>query len=193
MGVSASNKARPGSVRIIGGDWRSRRIPVPAGVDLRPTPDRVRETLFSWLNPVLPGSVCLDLFAGTGVLGFEALSRGAARAVFVENHRIAAAALERWQQQLDAEAAIVCVDAMTYLARPTGGPFDIVFVDPPYAVAVEPVLEALPAMLKPGARIYLERARGAAWPATPGLQWIRQTTAGDVTFGLAAVITADPV
>src|SRR5690606_9775904 len=84
---------RPGSVRIIGGTWRGRRLAVAGGPALRPTPDRIRETLFNWLAPALPGARCLDLFAGTGVLGLEALSRGAAEAWLVERDPVAAAAL----------------------------------------------------------------------------------------------------
>jgi 16S rRNA (guanine966-N2)-methyltransferase len=170
-------------VRIIGGVWRRRRIAIPEGVDLRPTPDRVRETLFNWLDPVLSGAVCLDLFAGTGALGFEALSRGAARAVLVERDRQVADALERVRDELEAAAEIVRDDAMEYLAR-GGGPYDLVFIDPPYAESVEDVLDALRQWLGPTARIYLERERGASWPELEWLEWSRRGKAGGVAFGL---------
>jgi 16S rRNA (guanine966-N2)-methyltransferase len=183
--MPASGSKKPGSVRIIGGEWRRRRIEVPAGVDIRPTPDRVRETLFNWLAPVLPGASCLDLYAGTGALAFEALSRGAARAVLVERDRRAVAALESARDVLGAEATIVNDDALAWLARSGHEPFDIVFVDPPYADAVEPLWSLLPAVLGPGARVYLERERGDAWPGPPGLEWTRRGTAGAVAFGLA--------
>jgi len=181
----ASGRQSPGSVRIIGGEWRRRRVEVPAGVDVRPTPDRVRETLFNWLAPVLPGASCLDLFAGTGALAFEALSRGAARAVLVERDRRAAAALESARAVLGANATIVNDDALAWLARSGHESFDIVFVDPPYADPVEQLWPLVPAVLAPGARVYLERERGDVWPEPPGLAWTRRGTAGAVAFGLA--------
>jgi 16S rRNA (guanine966-N2)-methyltransferase len=174
-----------GAVRIIGGEWRRRRIAVARGAPIRPTPDRVRETLFNWLMPVLPGAVCLDLFAGTGALAFEALSRGASHAVLVESDRAAVAALEAARDELGASAEIVRGDALAYLARPGVGPFDIAFVDPPYADAVDAVLEALPTVLQPGARVYLERERGTSWPEPPAFVWTHRQTAGAVAFGLA--------
>lgn len=175
----------PGAVRIIGGAWRRRRIPLPAGVELRPTPDRVRETLFNWLGPRLPDAVCLDLFAGTGALGFEALSRGASRAVLVERDPRAAAGLRELRDALTASAEIVCAAALPWLAREQAGRFDIVFVDPPYAQPVADLLAALPAVLAPDARIYLERSRDDAWPEWPGYIWSRRATAGAVAYGLA--------
>jgi len=178
--------AQRGSVRIIGGVWRRRRIAIPEGADLRPTPDRVRETLFNWLAPVLPGADCLDLYAGTGALAFEALSRGARHAVLVERQPRAVAALERLKRELDAPAGIVAADAAAFLRDWGRGPaFDIVFVDPPYAEPVGPVLDLLQGVLKPGARVYLERDRGKPWPETEGLEWTRRATAGAVAFGLA--------
>jgi 16S rRNA (guanine966-N2)-methyltransferase len=181
-------KSKPGSVRIIGGTWRRRRIAIATGSELRPTPDRVRETLFNWLEPKLGGARCLDLYAGTGVLGFEALSRGAASAVLVERDTQAARALERQRDELGANASVVCADAGTYLEYPDIGKFDIVFVDPPYRVDAAPALEALLALLAPHARIYLERERGQQWPEPAQLEWIRRSSAGAVDFGLAAPI-----
>ena len=109
---------RPGRVRIIGGTWRGRRIEVPSGTDLRPTPDRVRETLFNWLGQTLDGAICLDLYAGSGVLGFEAASRGAARVVLVERDRAALAMLHATRSALDApQVEIVPSDALRYLSR----------------------------------------------------------------------------
>lgn len=178
-------RSQPGFVRIIGGEWRRRRIALPRDVDLRPTPDRVRETLFNWLAPVLPGADCLDLFAGTGALGFEALSRGAARAVLVERDPRTAAALERVREELGAAAEIVCCDAADFLARGDRDRFDIAFVDPPFAEPVEPALSGVRPLLKPGARVYVERAEGTPWPDVPGFTWVRQARAGAVAFGLA--------
>lgn len=179
--------SKPGSVRIIGGTWRRRRIAVAPGLELRPTPDRVRETLFNWLAPVLPGARCLDLYAGTGVLGFEALSRGAAAAVLVERDPRAASALGRLRDELRAEAEIVNADAEAWLARPGVGSFDVVFVDPPYRTPALPVLELLLDRLAPGARVYLERERGTEWPDPARLRWIRRGKAGAVEFGLGEV------
>lgn len=160
---------------------------------MRPSPDRVRETLFNWLAPVLPGAVCLDLFAGTGVLGLEALSRGARRAVFVERDERAAAALERAAESLGAEATVVRADAGVWVERANPGVFDIVFVDPPYAADIDALLARLPRLLAPGGRVYLERGRDAAWPAPAAYEWLRRSTAGAVAFGLARARPADGV
>lgn len=188
MSKARATTSKPGSVRIIGGMWRRRRVAIAPGSDLRPTPDRVRETLFNWLDPVLHGARCLDLYAGTGVLGFEALSRGAAAAVLVERDARAADALERLRDQLRAEAEILNVDAEAYLARATIGRFDIVFVDPPYQSAAAPVLQSVLAHLAPGARIYLERRRGGEWPEVARIRWVKRSRAGSVEFGLADVV-----
>ena len=177
---------QPGAVRIIGGEWRRRRIAIPEGVDLRPTPDRVRETLFNWLAPVLPGARCLDLFAGTGVLGFEALSRGAASAVLVERDLRAAGAIETQREVFAANATVVAADARVWVRDSGVAPFDIVFVDPPYADAVDDLLAVLPRLLKPDSRVYLERERASPWPAAVGFEWLRRGSAGAVAFGLAA-------
>ncbi len=181
-----------GEVRIIAGLWRSRRLRFPAGAGLRPTPDRVRETLFNWLAPVLPGARCLDLFAGSGALGFEALSRGAAAAVLVERDAPAVAALTRNAGLLGAAGArIVAAEALGFLAGPVE-PFDIVFLDPPYAPAageglLGPCLEALDrrGWVRPGGWVYLE-ARGRALPALPA-GWVlaRSRQAGQVGYHLA--------
>ena len=175
----------PGAVRIIGGSWRRRRIPLPEGIELRPTPDRVRETVFNWLASDLPGASCLDLFAGTGALGFEALSRGASRALLIERNPRAAAALRSLRDSLDATADILCTDAEVWLAGEPAERFDVVFVDPPYALPVDELLATLPPRLTPRGRIYLERARRDAWPEMPGFVWSRRSTAGAVAFGLA--------
>ena len=144
----AARKAPSGRnrVRIIGGEWRSRLVRFPPSAELRPTPDRVRETLFNWLGQRLDGLDALDLFAGSGALGFEALSRGAARVVMVERDRRVADGLREAARELDARGADVVVgDALAFLARDTGS-YDVVFVDPPYAsdIALR-ALAALPA------------------------------------------------
>jgi 16S rRNA (guanine966-N2)-methyltransferase len=193
MSKGRGKKTKPGSVRIIGGKWRRTRITIAAGADLRPTPDRVRETLFNWLDPLLEGARCLDLYAGTGVLGFEALSRGAASAVLVERDAVAARALERERDKLEAPAEVVCADAPTYVKGFGIDSFDIVFVDPPYRQDVMPVLDALLQALRQGALVYLERERGPQWPELAGLQWSKRSTAGGVEFGLARVSRATAI
>src|SRR6187455_1828353 len=121
---------RRNRVRIIAGAWRSRLVHFPDAPGLRPTPDRVRETLFNWLGQRLDGVVALDLFAGSGALGFEALSRGAARVVMVESDRAVLSALRESARALDAkDAEIVAGDALKYLER-TAEKFDVVFIDP---------------------------------------------------------------
>lgn len=185
MAGSHSNTAKPGFVRIIGGAWRRRRIAIPAGTGIRPTPDRVRETVFNWLGPRLPGATCLDLYAGSGVLGFEALSRGAGRAVLVERDEAAVVAMQEVRRDLSANAEIIRADAADFLTRAESQHFDVAFVDPPYSEDVRPVLEALFPALGDGARVYLERDRGDPWPELPDLRWVRRATAGSVEFGLA--------
>ena len=120
------------TVRIGGGQWRSRLLRFPDVAGLRPTPDRVRQTLFNWLGQDLEGLTCLDLFSGTGALGFEALSRGARKAVMVEQSLTGFKSLLENKKMLDAEAAeIVHRDALQFLAE-NSQPFDVIFLDPPF-------------------------------------------------------------
>ena len=150
--------ARTSRVRIIAGEWRSRIVDFPAQPGLRPTPDRVRETLFNWLGQDLTGKRCLDLFAGSGALGFEALSRGAAEVVMVERSRTVAKALVESAARLGARGLrLVVGDALHFLAAPDAGRFDIVFVDPPYGSGlVAEVLPRLPGVLARNAVVYVE-------------------------------------
>ena len=170
-------------VRIIAGKWRSRLLRFPPTAQLRPTPDRVRETLFNWLGQRLDGLACLDLFAGSGALGFEALSRGASRAVMVETDRAAAQALRDNAQLLEAEGVqVVQRDAMAYL-RDGGEKFDVVFVDAPYASDLaQRAMHKLPPRLNPGARVYVETSQplelAAPWTA------LREDRAGAVRYAL---------
>lgn len=123
----------PGKIRIIGGNWRSRKLDVIEATDLRPTPDRVRETLFNWLQPYIQGATCLDLYAGSGILGFEALSRGAAMATLIDNNPSVVKNLTLQAQKLEARTAeIICADAMRWL-QGCQHQYDIIFLDPPYA------------------------------------------------------------
>jgi 16S rRNA (guanine966-N2)-methyltransferase len=181
-------RAPRGEVRIIGGAWRSRRLAFPASDGLRPTPDRVRETVFNWLAPYLPGAACLDLFAGSGAFGYEALSRAAARAVLVEKRLEVVAALRLNREQLKAEHAdIVHADAADFLRGPAAE-FDIVFLDPPYANGLlAPCMRLLEAhgWLKPNAFIYLEAPEGEVPPLPATWQLVRSKTAGQVGYHLA--------
>ena len=179
------NKRRhPLQTRIIGGTWRGRKLPIAAGV--RPTPDRARETAFNWLAPSLPGASVLDLFAGTGALGFEALSRGAAHAVLVERSAATAQLLGTQRQRLDAAADVVCADAVRWL-RQADMRFDVAFLDPPFGSSL--LAAALPLVLtrlKPGGVAYLEApaAKFRAVLAGLGLTPLREAMAGAVGFGL---------
>jgi 16S rRNA (guanine966-N2)-methyltransferase len=167
-------------LRIVGGKFRSRRLRVASRPGLRPTPDRVRETLFNWLGQDLSGLACLDLYAGSGALGFEAASRGAARVVLVERDRAALAALEKSRAELHAdEVEIVAADAERYLARALER-FDVVFLDPPFRTNVLPrLLGRLP--LKACARIYIESESPVA---EHGFQELRRGKAGQVSYQL---------
>lgn len=155
-----SGRAREdGRVRIIGGRWRGRKLAVAAVPALRPTPDRVRETLFNWLAPYLSGAACLDLFAGTGVLGFEALSRGAAAAILLDADPLVVQTLEQHRDTLATDAATIrCADALEWLTTTPPVPQDIVFVDPPFHLGLVSEISALllAGWLKPHALVYLE-------------------------------------
>ena len=167
-----SRNTAPGSVRIIGGRWRGSKLPVATAAGLRPTSDRARETLFNWLQPMLPGARVLDLFAGSGALGLEALSRGAAEALLVERDPALAQSLRETCERLKAgEAATVLrADATELLRAPLHGRFDLVFLDPPYeAGAWSRVLEQLEPWLASDAWLYLESP--AAAPVAPGPGW----------------------
>ncbi len=179
-------------VRIIGGEWRGRKLHFPPSTGLRPTPDRVRETLFNWLQFELAGTRCLDLFAGSGALGFEALSRGAGEVVFVERDTVSARAIRDMLARLRCDRGRVeQADALTWLEHgPSASkPFDVVFLDPPYDAAWLPVLvEKLErgAWLAPGAWIYLEDAAARGEPPLPaGWTLLRSKRAGDVSYHLA--------
>jgi 16S rRNA (guanine966-N2)-methyltransferase len=170
-------------VRIIGGEWRSRLIAFPARKDLRPTPDRVRETLFNWLGQDLTGKTCLDLFAGSGALGFEAVSRGARRVVMVERDARSFRALKANAETLNARALeFRRADALEFI-RTDAGRYDIVFLDPPFeSDYLSRVVPLLPRCLTEGAFVYVESPRAS--DALPG--WIvwRSGRAGAVTYQL---------
>lgn len=176
-------------LRIIGGTWRSRQLVFADVPGLRPTPARVRETLFNWLQYEINGSRCLDLFAGSGALGFEAASRGADRVVQVENQPAACRQLEANALTLGAKRIeLVMQDVFCYLARSTAQAFDLVFLDPPFgkglAVRSCRLLEE-GGWLTGNAKIYIEAERGLALDDLPQ-NWLRlkSKTAGEVSFHL---------
>jgi len=181
-GTRGASGAR-GTLRVIGGKYRSRQIRVPARPGLRPTPDRVRETLFNWLGQDLDGLACLDLYAGSGALGFEAASRGAARVVLVEQDRAVVEELNRSRATLGAgQVTIVCADAMDYLARDRGN-HDVVFLDPPFRQnALPAILAKLAPRLEPGARVYVESEA----PVDLAAPWteLKRARAGQVSYQL---------
>jgi 16S rRNA (guanine966-N2)-methyltransferase len=166
-------------VRVIGGLWRRRQLEFPEHPDLRPTPDRVRETLFNWLGQDLTGMVCLDLFAGSGALGFEAASRGARLVVLVEKDAQAVKALQANKALLDAtQVEILRGDALAMLASESRH-FDVVFLDPPFRLDLLPqILPRLAPRLGENARVYLETGQVPELP--PGYGVLRQARAGQV-------------
>jgi 16S rRNA (guanine966-N2)-methyltransferase len=145
-------------VRIIGGQYRRRLLVFPDSAGLRPTPDRVRETLFNWLGQDLPGWTCLDLFAGSGALGFEAASRGAGRIIMIERDHAALDALEKNRSVLGAnQVDILRVDALAWLVS-NHETFDLIFIDPPFDSGLTAtVLADLARHLKPGGLAYVEQ------------------------------------
>ncbi len=174
-------------VRIIGGAWRSRRVSFPDHEGLRPSPDRVRETLFNWLGQDLDGQTCLDLFAGSGALGFEALSRGAAAVVMVENSRKVCESLRSNAELLGARnLQLLRADALefaTAAALQDAMRFDIVFLDPPFGSSLlEQALPRIAPLLKPGARVYIESA--VAFEQAGTWRVIKRGRAGQVHFNL---------
>jgi 16S rRNA (guanine966-N2)-methyltransferase len=153
-------------VRIIGGQYRRRLLEFPDSAGLRPTPDRVRETLFNWLGQDLPGWACLDLFAGSGALGFEAASRGAGRVIMIERDSKAIGALEKNRTVLGAaHIDILRADALAWLAN-NRETFDLIFVDPPFDSGLAgTVLDGLASHLKSGGQAYIEQATPVIAPA----------------------------
>lgn len=192
----ASKTSGMGEVRIIGGDFRGRKLPVLDGEGLRPTSDRVRETLFNWLQFDLAGGVFLDAFSGSGALGMEALSRGAQRVVFLEKSPKVAAQLTANLHTLGVtdRAEVVCTDSLNWLQQPTKEVFDGVFLDPPFGQnLLEPSLEALQdfAWLSSQAWCYLEQEKSLIWPKLPEKwSWYKDKTTSQVRFGLLRVTTS---
>ena len=193
--VPKSQKPAPGrrnSLRIVGGGWRGRRVHFPDSPGLRPTPDRVRETLFNWLQFSVAGARCLDLFAGSGALGLEALSRAAREVVFVDEAAAVAQSLREELERLGGKARgrVLQTTAARYLGTPAE-PFDVIFLDPPFgrdALAQPIALIEAGGWIKPGGSVYLECERQAGAPLLPK-EWelVKSKSAGEVGYHLARV------
>jgi len=190
--MATTRSAPAHEVRIIAGIWRGRRLRFPQVAAIRPTPDRVRETLFNWLAPYIRGTHVLDPFAGSGALGFEACSRGAASATLLDTDPRCIAALEEHTERLQAaQVTVIRADALAWLARPRAADapaFDIVFVDPPFAAGLwQSVASRLESggWLAPGAFIYVELPIGEPMPQWPDSwrSW-RTGKAGEVGYHL---------
>jgi 16S rRNA (guanine966-N2)-methyltransferase len=179
----SARRTRANKVRIVAGVWRSRLIEFPDVAGLRPSPDRVRETLFNWLGQDLTGMHCLDLFAGSGALGFEALSRGAASVVMVDKSPVALEGLRKNAQRLGAtNLTVVRGDALEF-ARGTGDRFDIVFIDPPYGLHLQTAaLDAVRGLLAEGGRAYVES--DSVFVGRRGWKVLKHARAGRVHFHL---------
>ena len=174
-------------VRLIGGQWKRSKLPVPDRPGLRPTPDRVRETLFNWLGQDLSGWRCLDAFAGSGALGFEAASRGAAEVVLIERDAVLARGLAASQQRLKAEAVRVeAADALAWMRRCPPQRFELVLLDPPFDAGLLPdALQAAAALVSDGGLLYAECAKPLAEADLPaGFAIWRQDRAGLVHYHL---------
>lgn len=186
-----NEQSKRGKLRIIGGKWRGRCFPVVEQVALRPTPDRVRETLFNWLMGALFGARCLDLFAGSGALGLEALSRGAKEVYFVEKDKIAMRALEHTLSTLEATAqaqTFLCDSRLWLQQHQHAAAFDIIFLDPPYQSDL--LIQALTALKKSSligraTHIYIEAPLAIA-PHTLPSTWhlLKQKRAANVVYHL---------
>ncbi|UYU32150.1 16S rRNA (guanine(966)-N(2))-methyltransferase [Siccibacter colletis] len=177
-----------GQIRIIGGQWRGRKLPVPDSPGLRPTTDRVRETLFNWLAPHMVDARCLDCFAGSGALGLEALSRYAAQATLIEMERGVAQQLSQNLATLKAShGQVVNANTLEYLSKP-GQPFNIVFIDPPFRKGLlEQTVTLLEqnGWLADNALIYIEsEVEGGLPPLPASWQPHREKIAGQVAYRL---------
>lgn len=183
-----SLKNAPQQVRIIGGVWRGSKLPVMMRDGLRPTASRTRETLFNWLQPIIQGSDCLDLFAGSGVLGFEAVSRGAAQADLIEMDRQVVAHLQQQVLRLQARQVSVIHQAAQEFISQTHQQYDVVFIDPPFhQIDLVNLLTQLHTrqIVKADAKIYVEAPKQCLPDKLPAnWVWQRQSQAGEVEYGL---------
>lgn len=184
--------SKSGKIRISGGRWRGRSLDFPVIPGLRPTPDMARQRLFNWLGQDLAGQECLDLFSGSGALGFEAASRGAARVVMVERDAAACAAIQRNCEALQAgEVTLRRMDVLAWLNTARTGWFDLVLLDPPYAMGIQAqVLAKLPSLLKSGALVYAEHDGTLELP--PGWSVWRENRTGHAHYCLIRYDAGQP-
>lgn len=176
-------------LRIIGGQWRGRKLSFPAIEGLRPTGDRIRETLFNWLAPDIQGARCLDVFAGSGALGLEALSRGAAMSVLCERDTRAAAQLRAHLELLkSSDGNVIQGDSLAYLQQGNKDlPFDVIFIDPPFALNLwQATIDALETgnWLADDASIYIEASKNAVYTPPAHWQLHRDKHAGQLSYRL---------
>ena len=182
-----------GRLRIIGGQWKRHTLHFNGGADLRPTPDAIREKLFNWLAPVIEGAYCLDLFCGSGALGFEAASRGAAQVVLVDNNRQCCEEINKNCVRLGAQQIRVhCEDALEWLARSSQA-FDIVFLDPPYNsdLARRSIVRLQAHPLAPGTMVYVETERRLKLTYPEHWEELRSGHAGQVSCRLFQITFSD--
>ena len=178
-----------GQLRIIAGEWRSRKLPVAEVTGLRPTSDRVRETVFNWLSMITPGARVLDVFSGTGALSFEALSRGATSATILEKSPVAAKMLKSNLSLLKtSKAQVVEADSLSWLTRKADAPYDLIFLDPPFRMnLLQPTCELLEenGYLHENSYIYIEAENELdPMPVPDNWQQEKVKTAGQLTFSL---------
>ena len=185
-----TKQATSGQVRVIGGEWRGRKLAVPDAEGLRPTPDRVRETLFNWLQFSIAGKTCLDAFTGSGALAVEALSRGAAEVTAIERDIKVTKQLSKLLSPLAGERLkLINADALSWLEQQPAQPFEVVFLDPPFSLPLlEPACQLLEekGWLAENALIYVEQAKQQAGLVHLPANWILQKDkqVGDVHFSL---------
>lgn len=185
------NRDRSNQIRIIGGRWRRRKLEFPSIEGLRPTPDRIRETLFNWLQAEIADARVLDAYCGSGVLGLESLSRGASYACFIDKSTKVQTALKQHFTTLDTDQAdAYCGDCLSWLKQqqlPPAEAFDIVFLDPPYAAELLPAsVQALQQskLLKPGGLLYIEHPAGSEYLLPAGFSELKSLTAGNNLYRL---------
>jgi 16S rRNA (guanine966-N2)-methyltransferase len=189
--ASKTSKPKASKLRIIAGEWRSRQLPIPDIEGLRPTPDRVRETLFNWINHSIPGAVCGDFFCGSGALGLEALSRGAKHLTFVDNSRVVSQQMTANLATLGAtNADVIAQNAAVFLDTAIPSPLDIIFLDPPFRKGwlgqIIPLLEK--GWLADRALVYIEMEKEAELPSLPN-HWSlkKEKIAGQLVYRLFEV------
>ena len=190
---NAPSQRNRGRLRIIGGQWKRHTLYFNGGADLRPTPDAIREKLFNWLTPVIEGACCLDLFCGSGALGFEAASRGATLVILVDNNRQSCEEINKNRVRLGAEQIrVYCEDALEWLAS-SNQAFDIVFLDPPYNsdLSRRSIARLQAHQLAPGTMVYVETERRLKLAYPKNWEELRSGHAGQVSCRLFQITSSD--